>query len=240
MAGGGAAERFDCNASAPGMDMLAGECRSRLRICICCSPSDPQTLVLLRRFPLLTSCCTVNFFRSWSAQALYSVAQQKLLLVSPALEQQAQLLHPVLPQPTATEEDQRQRTASLSCADPQDKLEQLCKACGDIFEATRNIAECYREEQRRFFYVTPASFLRFLEGFCYLYMQQTTQQQQQQQQYELGLHKLQDVSCQVMEMQQQLEKLQPELVKATEETQQLMQAITVKQEHAASTMVGPQ
>ena len=125
-----------------------------------------------------------------------------------------------------------------SSADSQRKLEQLCRACADIFESTRHIADCYREEQRRFFYATPASFLRFLDGVCYIYMHQASQHHHQQQLYELGLHRLREVSSQVMEMQQQLEMLQPELIKASQETQQLMQELTLQQTHAATTMVG--
>lgn len=122
---------------------------------------------------------------------------------------------------------------------PSEKMRQLCQACSDIFESTKNIADSYREEQRRFFYVTPASFLRFLDGFCYVFMTRASQHRLQQQQYELGLQKLHDVSLQVMEMQQQLEKLQPELAKASAETQQLMQVLSAKQEHASTTMVKP-
>ncbi|CDI74192.1 hypothetical protein EPH_0001780 [Eimeria praecox] len=160
------------------------------------------------------------------------IAQQKLLSVSSALQQYDSAL-PSIQQQAANGAEE---LLSHPSADPNEKIKLLCGACADIFESTKEIAECYREEQRRFFYVTPASFLRLLDGFCHIFMTRASQHHHQQQQYELGLQKLHDVSQQVMEMQQQLEKLQPELAKASAETQQLMQVLTAKQEHAASTM----
>lgn len=175
----------------------------------------------------------LNYFWSWSSQALYSVAQQKLLSVSAPLQQHDSAFPSVQQAEFAPKSSQ-----SHPSADSDESVKHLCGACADIFESTRDIAACYREEQRRFFYVTPASFLRFLDGFCYVFLTRASQHHRQQQQYELGLQKLHDVSLQVMEMQQQLEKLQPELAKSSVETQQLMQVLTVKQEHAATTMVG--
>ncbi|KAL8430370.1 hypothetical protein Efla_001135 [Eimeria flavescens] len=181
------------------LELLTAACRQRLRVCICCSPSDMHTPALLRRFPSLTSCCTVSFFHGWTAAALYSVATQKLQF------------HEVI-------------------------SKSLCEACADIFEASGNVAELYREEQRRFFYVTPSSYLRFLEAVCSVYIEMLNQQQRRQAKYELGLTKLREMSLQVKVMQQQLEMLQPELIKASEDTQSLMLTLNLKQEHAASTM----
>lgn len=217
-------------------DMLALECRQRLRLCICCSPSDPRTQILLRRFPALTSCCAVNVLRAWSADALHSVAEQKLEPIKSALQQQNWLLHPASPLPNVNDRDlPEDHIPSVEWLDQ--KMERLCRACADMFEVTIDFADRYRKEQKRFFYVTPSSYLRFLDGVCQMYLRQAAQQQQQQHQYELGLLKLNEMSSQVIKMQQQLERLQPELIKASLETQQLMQTITAKQEQASRTMV---
>lgn len=235
--GGGRAEKGGDKKSFisfPVGDLLAESCRQRLRICVCLSPSDPHTPTLLRRFPMFASCCAINCFWNWSEQALYSVAQQKLQLLTSLLNHQEQLLHS---EQTEPHDEHNEQSKTSSCNQPHERLEKLCEACAEIFRATGAIADCYRKEQRRFFYVTPSSYLQFLEGFCYVHINQASQQQQQQQQYELGLCKLRDVSTQVTEMQQQLETLRPQLVRASEETQHLMQALTVKQDHAATTMV---
>ncbi|KAL8445099.1 hypothetical protein Emag_005206 [Eimeria magna] len=217
------------------MDLVVAECRQALRVCICCTPSDPQTQLLFRKFPALTGCCTVNYFRSWASEALYSVAREKLLIVAPAMQQ----LPSQLPSSLANADaGKNQADQNAGCSDvKQDcKLEDLCEACAETFEATRGIADLYREEVRRFFYVTPSSYLRFLEGVCSVYTELLTHQQQRQDQYISGLRKLREMSLQVMELQNQLEQLQPELLKASNDTKELMHELTIKQEHAASTM----
>ncbi|KAL8274807.1 hypothetical protein Esti_001282 [Eimeria stiedai] len=217
------------------MDILVAECRQRLRVCICCTPSDSQTQLLLRKFPALAGCCTVNYFRRWASEALYSVARKKLLHVSHAIQHQSQLLRSALANADAGE-DQTEQNVEYSDGMQDSKLKDLCEACTDIFEATRGIADLYREELRRFFYVTPSSYLRFLERVCSIYTELLTHQQQRQDQYISGLRKLREMSVQVMEMQHQLEQLQPELLKTSNDTKQLMHVLTTKQEHAASTM----
>ncbi|KAL8431229.1 hypothetical protein ACSSS7_005428 [Eimeria intestinalis] len=217
------------------MDLLVAECRHRLRVCVCCTPSGSQTQLLLRKFSALTGCCTVNYFRTWASEALYAVARKKLLRVPPALQQQSQLLRSALANGEADQDQPHQNVES-----PDGKqdfiLKDLCEACAEIFEATRSIAELYRGEMRRFFYVTPSSYLRFLEGVCSVYTELLTHQQQRQNQYISGLRRLREMSLQVKEMQQQLEQLQPELLKASNDTKELMHELTTKQEHAARTM----
>ncbi|KAL8453543.1 hypothetical protein Emed_000820 [Eimeria media] len=217
------------------MDLVLAECRQTLRVCICCTPSDPQTQVLFRKFPALTGCCTVDYFRSWASEALYSVAREKLLIVAPTMQQQSNLLPAALGNGDAGK-SQTEQNVEGSDVEQDSRLKDLCEACAEIFEATRGIADLYREELRRFFYVTPSSYLRFLEGVCSVYTELLTYQQQRQDQYISGLRKLREMSSQVMELQRQLEQLQPELLKASNDTKELMHEITLKQEHAASTM----
>lgn len=118
-----------------------------------------------------------------------------------------------------------------------EELRRVCEACADILKATESTAESFREEERRFFYVTPASYLGFLEGVEFECEEQWSLRLKQKAQYALGLRKLHAASEQVFEMQTQLELLQPELLRASDETQQLMEALTVKQEQANSTKV---
>ncbi|OEH75810.1 hypothetical protein cyc_05031 [Cyclospora cayetanensis] len=219
--------------SNPNMELLATECRQRLRVCTYLSPSDPQTQMLLRRFPALTGCCTVNYFRRWSAEALHSVARQKLQVACTALQQQEAVTISSCTTPNKDATQQGDSTESSSCTDLETRLEKLCVACTSIFESTETVAELYRNEQRRFFYVTPASFLRLLNTFCYSSIKQSDCQQNQQHRYNLGLQKLREVSALVIEMQHQLQKLQPELETATKEAEELRRVLAIKQDHVA-------
>jgi dynein heavy chain, axonemal len=61
--------------------------RANLHITLCMSPAGDALRVRSRKFPSLIDCCTINWFDSWSEEALVSVAQ-KLLTSMPLAEDQ--------------------------------------------------------------------------------------------------------------------------------------------------------
>jgi dynein heavy chain len=48
--------------------------RSNLHIVLCMSPAGDSLRVRSRKFPSLINCCTINWFNSWTEEALTSVA----------------------------------------------------------------------------------------------------------------------------------------------------------------------
>lgn len=220
-----------------GLVELENLCRQRIRICVSLSPSDPLTQRLLRRFPALMSRTSVDYFGAWEKEALISVAEQTLLKTTTvAGEAEAETCVSRGGGIGGVDSEH----AGFSKAEEETRREELshvCEACADILKATEQSAESFRREHRRFFYVTPASYLSFLEGVEALYQEHWRDTLKQRAQYALGLRKLQAASEQVFEMQTQLEMLQPELLRASDETQQLMEALIVKQEQANSTKV---
>lgn len=61
--------------------------RANLHITLCMSPAGDALRVRARKFPSLIDCCTINWFDSWSEEALVSVAE-KLLTSMPLAEDQ--------------------------------------------------------------------------------------------------------------------------------------------------------
>ena len=52
--------------------------RENLHIVLCMSPVGDALRIRCRKFPSLVDCCTLDWFSSWPAEALYSVAGKML------------------------------------------------------------------------------------------------------------------------------------------------------------------
>lgn len=52
--------------------------RENLHIILCMSPVGDALRIRCRKFPSLIDCCTLDWFASWPAEALYSVADRML------------------------------------------------------------------------------------------------------------------------------------------------------------------
>ncbi|GFH11508.1 uncharacterized protein HaLaN_07016, partial [Haematococcus lacustris] len=84
----------------------------------------------------------------------------------------------------------------------------------------------YRKQHRRFFYVTPTSYLQLLEGYSGLLLRKRQEVAAARRRYQTGLHKLAATEASVQGMQGELEALQPQLMASSQETEALMQVIT--------------
>lgn len=83
----------------------------------------------------------------------------------------------------------------------------------------------YREQERRFFYVTPTSYLQLLESFKQLLTRKQSEVTTAQSRYEIGLSKLASTEQQVSGMQEELEALKPRLIVSSQETEKLLLVI---------------
>ncbi|KAJ9518808.1 hypothetical protein QJQ45_026081, partial [Haematococcus lacustris] len=71
-----------------------------------------------------------------------------------------------------------------------DLQEQLAQQCMRFHTAGRQLAERYRKQHRRFFYVTPTSYLQLLEGYSGLLLRKRQEVAAARRRYQTGLHKL--------------------------------------------------
>eukprot|EP00798_Chlamydomonas_sp_ICE-L_P021154 gene21154-28043_t len=97
--------------------------------------------------------------------------------------------------------------------------------CMEFHRSTRVLSEKYRKEARRHFYVTPTSYLQLLASFKTLLNRKQDEALTARRRYEIGLEKLATTESSVLEMQSELEALQPKLIVSTKETEDLMEVI---------------
>ena len=115
----------------------------------------------------------------------------------------------------------------LANVDVEDDVKRgVVDVCVDMQTRVRSLSQRYLKEMQRHYYVTPTSYLELINTFKGLLNKQRTDVFEQKARYDNGLAKLLETADQVNEMQQYLEKLQPELVEATVATDKLLVVIT--------------
>jgi dynein heavy chain len=100
----------------------------------------------------------------------------------------------------------------------------MCMFHADV---TQLSTEFYQQQRRRL-YITPTSFLELIETFRELLAAKRDEVSSVRDRYLAGLDKLESTETRVKEMQEELEEMQPVLVRTSEETQQMM--LVVQQE----------
>ena len=103
--------------------------------------------------------------------------------------------------------------------------ENLIKSCVYFHATAMELAERFKTEARRIYYVTPTSYLELLSSYKSLLSNRQDVVAQQKKRYEVGLQKLLDTEQSVQGMQAELIELQPKLVESTKETEQAMEII---------------
>ncbi|PFH38386.1 putative dynein heavy chain [Besnoitia besnoiti] len=119
--------------------------------------------------------------------------------------------------------------------DPADSASQLCSVFSSMQLDVAELVEAYQRDLKRFFYITPRSYLEFLRLFAHLSVAKRDELNRASQQYRVGLEKIHAASEQVERIRTELEALQPQLVTASQETSDLMASISKMQESAALT-----
>ncbi|KAF6041077.1 DNAH12 [Bugula neritina] len=94
--------------------------------------------------------------------------------------------------------------------------------CKTFHTSADDLSSRYLEELGRHNYVTPTSYLELIGSFKGLLGTKQDETMKAKRRYEVGLEKLAFASSQVSAMQKELEDLQPQLVKSSEETDKMM------------------
>eukprot|EP00741_Cyanophora_paradoxa_P007767 tig00001206_g7515.t1 len=116
-------------------------------------------------------------------------------------------------------------------------LDGCVDVCMEMHVSVRLLSEKYKQELRRFYYVTPTSYLELLSTFKTLLAAKRDELSKARRRYLVGLEKLLTTASQVKEMQRELEALQPVLIRKTAETEELMKTITRDSAAAEQTKV---
>ena len=111
----------------------------------------------------------------------------------------------------------------LEDLDMEEQMRSHCVSmCQHFHQSVRTLSEKYYAILRRQNYVTPTSYLELILTFKTLLSKKRNEILLMKKRYTVGLEKLEFAASQVSVMQQELQELQPELVKTQKETEQLM------------------
>ncbi|XP_078488802.1 dynein axonemal heavy chain 7 isoform X2 [Ciona intestinalis] len=94
--------------------------------------------------------------------------------------------------------------------------------CKRFHTSTRTLSERFLNELQRHNYVTPTSYLELINTFKSLLGKKRTEVHKLKRRYEVGLEKLNSAASQVADMQKELTDLQPQLVVASKEVDEIM------------------
>lgn len=100
--------------------------------------------------------------------------------------------------------------------DMRPKLTEMCK---NFHFSVRKLSHRFHQNEGRYNYVTPTSYLELISTFQSLLGRKRQENMRQKRRYDTGLEKIQSSSEQVAGMQEELEALKPELVKKSEEVE---------------------
>lgn len=111
----------------------------------------------------------------------------------------------------------------------------VCEMCVLMHESVHELSTQYRQEAKRFNYVTPTSYLELISTFKTLLTKSQKSVHEQKRRYEIGLQKLSSAEGQVASMQTELTALKPVLIQTTKETEDLIKVIERESKDAAET-----
>ena len=104
----------------------------------------------------------------------------------------------------------------------------LAEMCVNMHSSVTDLSQRFLSEARRHFYVTPTSYLELISSYKDLLSKKQKEVATVRKRYEIGLEKLIATEESVAGMQEELVALQPELIKAGEETEAAMVVIAAE------------
>ncbi|XP_014909460.1 dynein heavy chain 7, axonemal [Poecilia latipinna] len=117
-----------------------------------------------------------------------------------------------------------------------DQYRQGCiHMCKRFHTSTMELSAHFLDELQRHNYVTPTSYLELISTFKNLLRTKRAEVMQLKYRYEVGLEKLQSAADQVATMQVELEALQPQLLVASKEVDEMMVVIERESKEVAAT-----
>lgn len=174
-------------------EFFVNTCKLNLHIVLCLNPIGDKLRLRLRNFPSFVNCTSIIWLNQWSDDALYSVATHFL-------------------------EDQDE---GFKIEDPEN-LSKIAKICLNFHSTVDIMSKVYFQEQGKYNYVTPISYIQLLQRFRGLYTKSLKDKENRKMTYLNGVEKLDQCSVMVVTMSQELENLKPILIRKTKETDEIM------------------
>ena len=235
--------------------------QSKLHVIISMAPVGSQFREKLRMFPSLTSCCTIDWYASWPSDALRKVATVKLRdftefhhllnLGQPEDSDEEDDEEEENGEAKAAEDESDESSEDEETMDqdtdiPLSFAKQTPEQKKDINAAIRALSEACRlyhctavaandrmcRKMSRELYVTPATFLTFLECYVRVVEERSRSLREEQTKFETGVARLETTREHVSNMRQQLKSLQPKLLEAQRQADEASALIEKKTEAA--------
>jgi dynein heavy chain len=132
------------------------------------------------------------------------------------------------------------KSVAFSALDSVDLHDDTTKAgivsiCGKIHQSVEHASARYLEEQRRYNYVTPTSYLEVLSTFKTLLALKRNEVSTAKRRLVVGLDKLQSTEVEVAQLEKELIAMQPVLIKTSEDVSAMMIVIEKDKAEAAKT-----
>lgn len=110
--------------------------------------------------------------------------------------------------------------------------EEVLDICVQIHAITLQHAEKFMQELRRHYYISPATYLYFIQTFKDLLNEKKGGTASLKQRYESGVERILSTAETVQDMQEKLKALQPQLIVTSKETEALLRSIEVQKKEA--------
>jgi dynein heavy chain len=186
--------------------------RKNIHVCFAMSPIGEAFRTRLRMFPAIVNCCTIDWFSAWPSEALDSVAMSQLHDAEPG-----SAVHALHANPEA--------------------VKGMVTVFKDIHQSVEKKATEYYDTMRRYFYVTPTSYLELLSTFKTVLESRSSDVKTKKDRLQTGVDKIAETKNMVDGMKVELEELQPVLTKTQKEVDELMAQIKIDKAAADKTKV---
>ena len=175
--------------------------RDSLHIILCFSPVGSSFRNRCIQFPSIINCCTIDWFNIWPDDALNSVAERYLKTIG-----------------------QTERGQMPSTIDPLSKKvkTQLCIIFVQIQKKALELSKKFENELRRYYYITPTSYLEFIKLFIDIYNEKIKIIPEQVKNYRLGIQKLNEANEIVKTLKESLIKLEPQQIEAKKNVEEMI------------------
>nr|KAF6302477.1 dynein axonemal heavy chain 14 [Pipistrellus kuhlii] len=103
--------------------------------------------------------------------------------------------------------------------------ERLAPLCVQIHRSVKDLSTKYFQETRRRYFVTPRSYLRFMDTFGHMLRSREKELQTKRDRFYMGLSKILEATALVKDMQEELLVLSPQIEQKTKEKEMLMEKL---------------
>lgn len=172
--------------------------KRNVHMIICMSQLSATFAQRLRQFPSLVNCCTLDWFSEWPEEALIGVGKGSI--------------------------QESEQELGIEDHEIQKKLVNMFK---NIHKSVETYSVQFYDQLRRYTYVTPTSYLELLSIYKQILMSKRQELTRQVERLKGGLDKLNGANIAVEEMKVDLTDMQPKLEKASIETQQMMESLSI-------------